>query len=259
MHSTIDSLAQESRLKDFSAEVKMLFALLSLGIAISSQSFVAPLTIALIMIGVTLGPGGIPLRSYLKWLSPPLLFAIPPLIIMPFFVGGESEIFSFHFLGYSLAAHVEGVNLALLVTGRLLGGVSSLFFLAFTTPMVEIFALLERLRVPPVLLEMALLIYRYIFVVLEEAEKMLLAMKSRGQKGSLSGSLRGFGLLGANLFARALARGERLNTTLESRGYAGRLKMLHRPRRIPLLPLVLVVAFELTMGYLALITRGVSQ
>jgi len=135
-------------------------------------------------------------------------------------------------------------------------GTASLFFLAFTTPMVNIFAVLERLKIPPLLLEISMLIYRYIFVVLEEAERMLFAMEARGAGMSLKSALNAFALLGANLFIRSFSRGERLNIALESRGYNGSLKVLHEARSIPLLPLTFVIFFEIFLAYLTFVTKG---
>lgn len=257
MHTTIDSLVHESGLRNYSIEVKLAFVILSLVVALASQSFVVPLVVAVVMGSLTLTLGGAPPRVYAGWFSPALLFALPPLAIMPFFFGSEGELFSLHIFSYELTATRDGLNLAVLVAGRLLGGVASLYFLAFTTPMLEIFSALERLRLPPVLLELAMLIYRYIFVVLEEAERMFFAMESRGRSQSLKSSAQAFALLAANLFARALARGERLNMALESRGYTGELKVLHKENELPPSALLSLIAFEILLVYLAFLTRGV--
>ncbi len=49
---------------------------------------------------------------------------------------------------------------------------SSLFFIALTTPAVELFSVMRDLRLPKEFVDLSMLIYRYIFVLIGEAIAM---------------------------------------------------------------------------------------
>ena len=110
---------------------------------------------------------GLLLKFYLKLLLAPAGFALTGVIIIAFFSGSGQELFSFKLAGYPLAVTADGLELALLVLSRSLSGMCCLYFLALTTPMIELFAVLRASRLPESLIELSMLIYRYIFVFLD--------------------------------------------------------------------------------------------
>lgn len=134
-----------------------------------------------------------------------------------------------------LGSNREGVDAAALVVARALGGAAAMNFLALTTPLVDLIALMQRLRVPPLLIDLASLIYRFIFVLGESARRIRTAQASRLGYDGYRRSMVSAGLLVSHLFADALQRSRRLNVALASRGYEGQLRILpltyrhHRP------------------------------
>jgi cobalt/nickel transport system permease protein len=95
--------------------------------------------------------------------------------------------------------------------------------------MVDLLALLLRLKVPKLLVELMGLIYRFIFVLLETADTMFTAQNSRLGYSSLSTGYRSLGALASTVFIRAYKRSDELYTALESRGYEGELNVLDEP------------------------------
>jgi cobalt/nickel transport system permease protein len=91
-----------------------------------------------------------------------------------------------------------------------------------TTPMPDLIAGLDCLRVPRFLLQVMQFLYRYLIVLAEEATAMRQAGSSRG--GSL-GKLRFRQAAAAAgvLFARSYARAEAIHRAMLSRGFEGRL------------------------------------
>ena len=89
--------------------------------------------------------------------------AVTALTILPLLVAidfGGSWLFS---LGWAPG----GVELALRVTLRTLAAVSCLFFLSMTTPVPQVLRVLRGLRVPAVLTEVSLIIYRDIWMFVD--------------------------------------------------------------------------------------------
>lgn len=120
------------------------------------------------------------------------------------------------------------IQLALTLLTRALGGAAALNFLALTTPMVDVIELLRRLHVPALLIDLMTITYRYIFILLENLERMVTAQSSRLGYANLRRSMVSAGLLASRLFIETYQRSQRLQTALDSRGYsgAGNLKVL---------------------------------
>jgi cobalt/nickel transport system permease protein len=68
-----------------------------------------------------------------------------------------------------------------------------------------------------------MLIYRYIFVLLEEAMMVHSAQEMRMGHSSVRHSIGSFAMLASVLFIRAWERGERLMVAMDSRCYSGRM------------------------------------
>ena len=110
---------------------------------------------------------------------------------------------------------------ASLVT-RALGAASALNFLALTTPLVDMLELFRRWRVPVILVDIMVVIYRFIFVLLDSLNRMYMAQDSRlGYNTSYFRAMNSAALLGSRLFIDAFQRSRRLQIALDSRGYDG--------------------------------------
>jgi cobalt/nickel transport system permease protein len=73
----------------------------------------------------------------------------------------------------------SGITMSVNTFLRVEGALSCLFFLVLTTSITDLCILLRRAHAPRILVEMALLIYRYIFVFLEVSIKMTTAQNLR--------------------------------------------------------------------------------
>jgi cobalt/nickel transport system permease protein len=115
--------------------------------------------------------------------------------------------------------------------GMLLGKsyISALAVLALvsTTPLPQLLRGLELLGAPRFLLMVAQFLYRYLFVISEEAQHMRVAARSRGGKGQARGSrFRAAAGALAVLFSRSYARAEAIHRAMIARGFQGRFRLL---------------------------------
>jgi cobalt/nickel transport system permease protein len=105
---------------------------------------------------------------------------------------------------------------------RALGAASAMNFLALTTPLVDMLELFRRWRVPVILVDIMVVVYRFIFVLLESLDRMYRAQDSRlGYHTSYFRTMNSAALLGSRLFIDAFQRSRRLQIALDSRGYDG--------------------------------------
>ena len=80
-------------------------------------------------------------KFYLKFFTIPLSFGLITFVFMAIFFGNGTNILE---LGiFNLAVTSDGFNLGSLVFTRMLGGFTCMAFLALTTPMSELFSVLE--------------------------------------------------------------------------------------------------------------------
>jgi cobalt/nickel transport system permease protein len=101
-----------------------------------------------------------------------------------------------------------------------------------------------RMGVPQVLVVQLQLLYRYLFVVVEEGGRLGRGLALRaGPRSRIT--LRTYGALVGHLLLRSLDRAQRVYQAMASRGYTGETRMMHPPvlRRVDLLFLVGWVLF----------------
>jgi cobalt/nickel transport system permease protein len=218
--NTIDRIAYSNGLTGRSAAEKTALALGMLVAAMALPPWPGGLVVLAVMLIATLGVARIPARTYFKLAWAPLTFLIvgvAPLLVSIGF-GGSWLI--------SLSWAPGGAELALRVTLRSLAALSCLFFLSMTTPVPQVLRVLRRLRVPPVLTEVSLLIYRDIWVFVDTVRSIRAAQSARLGYRDLRTSYRSLGMLVATLFGQALQRARTMENGLHARNWQGEIKVL---------------------------------
>jgi cobalt/nickel transport system permease protein len=115
---------------------------------------------------------------------------------------------------------------------------------AGVTPVPETIAALRTIGFPPVLVEVIQFVYRYLFVIGDQARSMNIAATSRGavRVGASAGAV-------ATLFGRAYQRAEAVHRSMLSRGYRGDMPALFRRRanRGDLVMVAAVITFVVSL------------
>lgn len=105
--------------------------------------------------------------------------------------------------------------------------------LTATTAFPDLMHALRHLRVPPVLVSIVSFMYRYLFVLSDEAGRLLRAREARsarlgsGGGGSIRWRARVTGNMAGQLFLRSYERSERVYNAMLARGYGGHLLTLN--------------------------------
>ncbi|MDX9979807.1 MAG: cobalt ECF transporter T component CbiQ [Lentisphaeria bacterium] len=106
---------------------------------------------------------------------------------------------------------------------------SAVLLLLASTGYVAVCAALGRLGAPRLLTMQFLMLYRFIFILADEASRMVRAHSLRSPDDSGT-PLRVWGSLAGNLLLRAYDRGIRVHTAMLARGFDGTLHPLHASR-----------------------------
>jgi cobalt/nickel transport system permease protein len=226
MHNLLDDYAHGNALRETSARLKLFLGLWAILLCVSSTTPIAPLFVAVTMSLITVMLAKIPGRIYFRLLLVPLSFAMLSAGVVAFMHGNGQTLFFLQLFGIDLAIREEGANLAALLIARTFGGMCSLYFIALTTPMIEIFAVLKTLRIPQSVIELSMMIYRYIFVFLDQAAMIHSAQMMRLGDAGAKNSLNSFAMLSSVLFLRSWEQGERLIVAMDSRCYDGKLDLM---------------------------------
>jgi cobalt/nickel transport system permease protein len=246
--NTLDGYAHSNGLRNVNTYFKVIFAIVTVIVNLISTSPVVPFIVLLLVTYLIIFKAKIPYKFYLKFFAIPFTFALITFVFMAIFFGVGAHILN---LGiFNLALTVDGFNLGLLVFARMLGGFSCLAFLALTTPMTELFSIFENLKVPKVILEITMLMYRYIFVFLDEAINMYHSQETRLGYSSIKMAYKSMGMLASNLFIKTWLKGEQIYVAMESRCYNGSMKTMGEYgsiKSIGTLNFTLLALFEVTL------------
>jgi cobalt/nickel transport system permease protein len=169
----------------------------------------------------------VPLIDALKRSTIALPFAGMVAVSLPFTRAGQ-EIWGTEVLGWHLGITDQGVALFLAVVVKAWLSVTISGLLVATTPFPNLLRALRWLRVPSVLVSTISFMYRYLFVLVDEAQRLYTARESRsaGQGGTVAWRARVLGGMVGSLFIRSYERSERIYAAMVSRGYAGEVRVL---------------------------------
>ncbi|MFB8797360.1 MAG: cobalt ECF transporter T component CbiQ [Microcoleus sp.] len=110
---------------------------------------------------------------------------------------------------------------------RTLASTSCMYFILLTIPFTEILQILRQLRFPPLLTELLLLMYRFIFSLLAIADELWIAQNSRCGYRTWKLGMRSLGILIGQLLQRTLVNYRQVSLSLASRGFNGELRVWH--------------------------------
>lgn len=225
---TLDHHAASSRLRDVAPGYKLLFALPPGAMVLWADSVPFSLLVFALMSASVMLKGGVRPGDYLRWLLLPAGFLVigTAAVAVDASASPGAFIVSAPVGGASIGITSAGVAMAAHLCFRALASVSCLYFIAFTTPVADLGRSMASVGLPPLLVEMTLLVYRFVFLLFGTASEMATAQRSRlGYTGAAS-SYRALSALASNLFVFSARRAEELYVAMECRGYDGSIRVL---------------------------------
>ncbi|MBI5212783.1 MAG: cobalt ECF transporter T component CbiQ [Nitrospirae bacterium] len=226
-----EHLKKDHLLSRVDARVKLGVSLLVLAMVLSYKGLAFPLLILGISLIICIRMK-IPVKVFLLRFSEPVFIA-SIVILLKFLFSGQEAMFSIKIFGVIITGHKDGLMDGLQIACRILGAVSIVALLGFSTPFTEIMAGLSWLKIPKGLIEISLFAYRYIFVLLEDAMVIYNAQKNRLGYSGMRRGLGSFGALTGSLVLKAFESSQNITTAMIQRGYDGSMPMMkHKPFRV---------------------------
>lgn len=161
---------------------------------------------------------------------PFILIALPTV-----FTRAGMPLFEIDLALFTATATREGLEFFASVLLKSWGSVTAAVVLTATTPALRLLEALRALRMPAILVAIVMLMYRYLFVLVDEAQRMMRARAARSAAvgrqsgGTLIWRAKSAGGMAGSLFIRTLDRSERIYMAMLARGYDGSLRMRSAP------------------------------
>jgi cobalt/nickel transport system permease protein len=207
--------------------VKVIAAMALLAGVVFASSPVLPLLVFLGCVGAA-GCCGIPARFIGLRLAGPLVIA-GMLLVLQGLLTGVTPLWSIAPFGMRLTITAEGWHTGVLTASRVLGGMSVMLLLSAVTPAHRIFAALRAMGVSKSWVEIAMLMYRYIFVLLDLTADVAAAQRLRLGYSNIRRGIASTGVVAGVVVLRAVDQALRTNEAMRVRGYQGEIPQCTLP------------------------------
>lgn len=220
----IDTAAWTCRWRTRSPGDKVLLGLGLTALALVLPAWPASPLVALVAVGLAVGPAGVGPRILATAARGPLAFIL---------LGAAGIAVTWRAPGGgwpALTVTPDSLGQAARTGAHAVAGTCGVFLLASTTPVSDLLDWARRHAVPAVVVDIAALVYRLLFILLATATQVRAAQVARLGYATRRATLRSAGLLTTAILTRAWDRARRLEDGLTGRGLDGPLTVLPDPR-----------------------------
>jgi cobalt/nickel transport system permease protein len=202
-----------------------------------------------------LGPARVPVRLLARAASGAFWFLVLGCLTLAVARDPGADAVGVHWRGLGLVVSDASLRQAGTAAGHAVAGASAVFLLAATTPMTDLLRWANRRGVPAVVVEIADLTYRFVFVLLDTTRAIHAAQAARLGYSSRKSTLTSASQLVACVLVRAWDRARRLHDGLDGRGFDGSLTVWEPPRRTSPRFVTAALALQVSLIVLALAWR----
>jgi cobalt/nickel transport system permease protein len=153
-------------------------------------------------------------------LAAPVTIALV-LVVLQTFIVGSTPLFTFSFFKWKISGFQEGALRGVLIGCRVLGAVSLMLLMSFATQAHRIFHTLRWLGVPKGWVEVAMLMYRYTFTLLDQAAEVMDAQRLRLGYSTIRRSFSSVGVLAGTVMILSMDQAVSTYDAMMLRGYKG--------------------------------------
>lgn len=254
----LEDIAQKNGLREVNTYLKLAAGLGAIILCLLSSSYIPPLFIAIVLTGAILFLARVDAKFYAELFIVPLWFAIMSVGGIILISGGHDLFWRWDILpSFSLSITRESINQGIFVFCRVLGGMSAMCFISLTTPMTDIFSVFRRCKVPETVIDLMMIIYRTIFILMDQVIQIYHAQVMRLGYSTWHESLHSFASLCGAAFIASWNSGEDLIRAMDARCYDGKFALLGESRPVEKIP-GLAVGIFLVLSTAVVIVSGNS-
>jgi cobalt/nickel transport system permease protein len=252
----LEDIAQKNGLRQVNTYLKLAAGIGAIFLCLLSTSYIPPLFIAFILTCGILFLARVDVKTYTELFIHPFWFAIMSVTGIVLVFGGETVFWSWDPLPwFSLSITRESINQGFFVFCRIIGGMSAVCFIALTTPMTDLFIVMRQCWIPEVVIDLAMIIYRTIFIILDQVKQIYNAQVMRLGYSTFQESIQSFASMCGAVFIASWNAGEDLIRAMDARCYDGKFALLGENRPVERIPCLAVVVF-LVLSIAVVIVSG---
>lgn len=219
----IDDYAYKNKLYKVNPNKKFIIGMLLLILSLINPFNYISLLIIALMSFVIVVIAKIELKDYLHFIKIPLTFLIISIMMILLNFSHNKEIFLYSIKIGNLYVGVtnESLKSAMHLFFRALSCLTCIYFIMLTTPFYQLIFVFKKLHLPDVVLEISMLMYRFIFIFMEEVSDIRKSQELRFGYINLKNGYNSFGLLVSMLFKRMMIRYDEMSIALDMKLYDG--------------------------------------
>lgn len=220
----IDNCAYLNNIKDVNPLIKLGITFIGVIASMLTQNANIHILIMLFMTALIIFIARVDMKLYIKCLKIPIIFLIIGIGLNLINISFENKdyIFNVNILGLYIGTTEFAVKSSVNILLRAMSCIISIYFLILTTPFNQLIMVLKKLHIPHTLIELMILIYRFIFIFIEEAEEIYKSQQLKFGYTNLRTSYNSMSLLIKTLFFRMMRRYEDMSISLDIKLYDGK-------------------------------------
>lgn len=220
----IDKYAYTNKLTDKNPYIKAIFSILFLILSLTIENRIFQISIITIMSITIISTSKMGISEYLKLLSIPLIFMIMSILAIIISISTEkTDMLTYFTVGSTyIGLSKFGLMNALRILSRSIACLTCVYFLMLTTPFNQLIKVFKKLHIPDNVIEIAMLIYRFIFIFLEEVQEIYKSQEMKLGYMGMRNSYNSLGLLLNMLYKRMMKRYEDMSIALDMKLFDGK-------------------------------------
>jgi cobalt/nickel transport system permease protein len=255
----LEDIAQKNGLRQINTYLKLAGGTGAILLCLLSSSYIAPLFIAVLLTFGILFLARVDAKTYAGLFIYPFWFALMSVAGLILIYGGGTVFWSWHpTVWLSLSITRESINQGFFVFSRIIGGMSAVCFIALTTPMTDIFVVMRRCRVPGFVIDLAMIIYRTIFILMDQVRQIYYAQVMRLGYSTWRESIHSFAAMCGAAFIASWDAGDDLIRAMDARCYDGKFALLGENRPVEMRPFLALCAFLLAASAVVFASQGMT-
>ncbi|WP_419725500.1 cobalt ECF transporter T component CbiQ [Terrisporobacter petrolearius] len=219
----IDDYAYKNKLSKVNPNMKFAIGMLLLILSLINPNNYISLLVIGIMSFVIVGIAKIEFKDYIHFIKIPFVFLILSIImiLLNFSKDKESLLYSINIGSLYIGVSNESIVSSTRLFFRALSCLTCIYFIMLTTPFNQLIFVFKKLHLPDIFLEISMLMYRFIFIFMEEVADIRKSQELRFGYINLKNAYNSFGLLVNMLFKRMMIRYDEMSIALDMKLYDG--------------------------------------
>lgn len=224
----IDKYAYTNRLRNLSPGIKASIGAIFLIASMLFKNLYILIGNILFMSFIIVVVAKIDFKSYINILKIPMYFLLMGvgMNLLNISVDGKELLYGCKFFSFYIGISKISIDTSIHILFRAISCLTCVYFFMLTTPFNQLIFLLKKLHLPDNLIEVTMLIYRFIFILLEEVSDIKKSQELRFGYVNLKTSYKSLGILVNLLYRRIMKRYDDMCVSLDIKLYDGKFHII---------------------------------